>query len=348
MSEAAGLLVSVVLLAGNAFFVGAEFAIITARRDRLTALAEDGSLSARATLRAGEQLPLLIAGAQLGITLCSLGLGLLAEPALAGLLERPFEALGAPAAILHPVAFTLALGLVAMLHTVLGEMVPKNLAIAGPERVAVILVPAHYAFCRVARPLLMLFTMAATVVLKLFHVTPRDELDSAYTGAELAEMISDSRREGLLDDHESSRLTQTLGSAGRTVADVMVPLERVVTLPVAATVGDVASAVAEFGVSRFPVREDSGRLIGYLHVKDVLEEADDPGAVLPASRVRGLPELPCDARLDDALAALRRSAAHLARVVTTRGGETVGVVSMDDLLQYYMGAVRAPAESTVD
>jgi CBS domain containing-hemolysin-like protein len=107
-------------------------------------------------------------------------------------------------------------------------------------------------------------------------------------------------------------------------------------------------AVAEFGVSRFPVREDSGRLIGYLHVKDVLEEADDPGAVLPASRVRGLPELPCDARLDDALAALRRSAAHLARVVTTRGGETVGVVSMDDLLQYYMGAVRAPAESSVD
>ncbi|MDT7694281.1 MAG: magnesium and cobalt exporter, family, partial [Pseudonocardiales bacterium] len=105
---------------------------------------------------------------------------------------------------------------------------------------------------------------------------------------------------------------------------------------------------AEFGVSRFPVREDAGRLIGYLHVKDVLEEADDPGAVLPACRVRGLPELPCDARLDDALAALRRSAAHLARVVTTRGGETVGVVSMDDLLQYYMGAVRAPAESPVD
>lgn len=349
MNEALALAISVLLLAGNAFFVGAEFAIITARRDRLTALAEDGSMSARATLRAGEQLPLLIAGAQLGITLCSLGLGLLAEPAVAGLLERPFEAIGAPPQILHPVGFTLALGLVAMLHTVIGEMVPKNLAIAGPERVAVILVPAHYAFCRVARPLLTLFTATATAVLKLFHVTPRGELDSAYTGDELAEMISDSRREGLLDEHESSRLTQTLGSAGRTVADVMVPLERVVTLPVSPTVGDVASAVATFGVSRFPVREEeSGRLVGYLHVKDVLEQADDPSARVPASRVRGLPEIPCDARLDDALSALRRSASHLARVVANRGGETVGVVSMDDLIQYYVGAVRAPADSAVE
>ncbi|HWN35378.1 MAG TPA: hemolysin family protein, partial [Pseudonocardia sp.] len=333
------------LLAGNAFFVGAEFAIITARRDRLAALAEAGSASARATLRAGEQLPLLIAGAQLGITLCSLGLGRLAEPAVAGLIERPFQAIGAPDEILHPVAFTLALGLVAMLHTVIGEMVPKNLAIAGPERVAVLLVPAHLAFCQLVRPVLTLFTTAATAVLKLINVTPRGELDSAYTGDELAEMISDSRREGLLDEQESSRLTQTLGSAGRTVADVVVPLDKVVTLPVAPTVGAVAAAVTRFGVSRFPLRDDAGRLVGYLHVKDVLEEADDPTAVIPASRVRGLPEIPCDARLDDALTALRRSSAHLARVVANRDGDTVGVVSMDDLVQYYVGAVRAPADS---
>jgi CBS domain containing-hemolysin-like protein len=348
VSVAVELLVSVVLLAGNAFFVGAEFAIITARRDRLTALAHSGGTpsvraAARATIRAGEQLPLLIAGAQLGITLCSLGLGRLAEPAVATLLERPFLAAGVPEQILHPVAFVLALGLVAMLHTVTGEMVPKNLAIAGPERVAVILVPAHLAFCRVARPVLGLFTATATAVLKLFHVTPRDELDSAYTRDELAEMISDSRREGLLDEQESSRLTQTLGSAGRTVADVVVPMDRVVTLPVAPTVGAVAEAVAEFGVSRFPVRGADGRLVGYLHVKDVLEDADDPTAVIPAARVRGLPEIPCDARLDDALAALRRSAAHLARVVANQGGDTVGVVSMDDLVQYSVGAVRAPS-----
>lgn len=341
MSEFIAVFVSVLLLAGNAFFVGAEFAVISARRDRLLAMAEGGSAAARSTLRAGENLPLLIAGAQLGITLCSLGLGRLGEPAVASLLERPFALLGLPSAILHPIAFTLGLGIVVVLHTVIGEMVPKNLAIAGPERAAVILVPAHYAFCRFTSPVLSLFTAAATVVLRLVKVTPREEMDSAYTHAEFSEMIADSRREGLLDDQESSRLTETLGSAGRTVADVIVPMDRVVTLPTSPTVGDVSAAVAQVGVSRFPLKDDSGRLVGYLHVKDVLPELDDPTAVVPAGRVRGLPEIPCDARLDDALAALRRSQAHLARVVTDRGGETVGVVSMDDLVQYYVGAVRA-------
>ena len=347
MSALLAIGVSVVLLAGNAFFVGAEFAVISARKDRLMALANDGSGRASATLRAGEHLGLLIAGAQLGVTLCSLGLGRLAEPAVAGLIERPFLLLGAPEPVLGPIAFTIGLGIVVMLHTMIGEMVPKNLAIAGPERVAVLLVPLHYAFCRMVRPLLGLFTTAATLALRLVRVTPRQELESGYTQAELAEMIADSSREGLLDAQESSRLTETLGSAGRTVADVMIPLERVFTLPVSPTVGTLSSAVARDGVSRFPLRAESGRLVGYLHVKDVLEEADDPDAVVPASRVRGLPELPCDARLDDALAALRRSQAHLARVVTDRGGATVGVVSMDDLVQYYVGAVRTDP-ATVD
>ncbi|HEY1969692.1 MAG TPA: hemolysin family protein [Pseudonocardia sp.] len=332
---------SVLLLIGNAFFVGAEFAVISARKDRLSALAEGGSAGAHATLRAGEHLQLLIAGAQLGVTLCSLGLGRLAEPAVAGLLERPFLLLGAPESVVGPAAFALGLGAVVMLHTVIGEMVPKNLAIAGPERVAVLLVPPHYAFCRMVSPLLALFNMAAKVVLRLLGITPRDELGSGYTQAELAEMIAESRREGLLDEQESSRITQTLGSSGRTVADFMVPADRVVSLPVSATVGEVSRTVAEVGVSRFPLRDGSGRLVGYLHVKDLLELADDLSAVVPANQVRGLPALPADTRLDDALAALRRSHSQLAQVVaTSSGAETVGVVSMDDLLQYYVSTAR--------
>jgi CBS domain containing-hemolysin-like protein len=352
VNDAWGLVASVLLLAGNSFFVGAEFAIITARKDRLQGLAEGSSSrpsprarAARATLRAGEHLPLLIAGAQLGITLCSLGLGRLGEPAVSHLIARPFELLGVPHELLEPVAFTLALGVVVTLHTVIGEMVPKNLAIAGPERVAVVLVPAHYAFCNLARPVLGLFTFAATMVLKLVHVTPREELDSAYTGSELAEMISDSRREGLLDEQESSRLTQTLDAGERTVADVVVPLKRVASLPLSPTVGEVTAAVAEFGVSRFPLRDAGGQMVGYLHVKDVLEVIDDPAAVVPADRMRGLPVVRCDAGLDDALAALRRSSAHMARVVSGDGAETVGVVAMDDLVQYYVGAVRAAGTS---
>lgn len=341
MNDFAALGVAVLLLAANAFFVGAEFALITARRDRLQALADQGTRGADTVLRAGEHLSLMLAAAQLGITISSLLLGRLGEPAVAHLIERPFAVLGVPEAVLHPVAFSLALAIVVVAHMLLGEMVPKNIAIAGPERSAILLVPVFVRFVTLARPLVALFNWSANRVLRFMKVEPRDELESAYTPDELAEMISDSRREGLLDEQESSRLTRTLGAGERTVADVAVSLERVISLPVSPTVGDIAVAVADTGVSRFPLRDAEGRMVGYLHVKDVLAVADDPSAVVPADRVRGLPQIPSDARLDDALAALRRSQAHLALVVTGKNAEPSGMVSMDDLLQYYVGAARS-------
>ncbi len=334
------LLIALVLLAGNAFFVGAEFAMLTARRDRMEALAAEGVGRARIVLRAGRELSLLIAGAQLGITVCSLGLGALGEPAIAGLIEGPLEPLGLPSPLLHAIAFAVALGIVVTLHTVLGEMVPKNLAIAGPESSALWLVPAHYAFCRLIRPVLDLFTLVAHGLLRRFGVEPKDELANAYTPEELADLIAESRREGLLDDSEHRRLTQTLSSAELTVADVLVPVDRLTTVPENPTIGDVRDAVARTGFSRFPLRATDGRLVGYLHVKDVLDLAGaDETTPVPRSRVRGLPELPADARLDDALAALRRAQSHVARAVGP-DGTTLGVVALEDLVEEYVGTVR--------
>ncbi|MBM7775422.1 CBS domain containing-hemolysin-like protein [Actinokineospora baliensis] len=340
MSDLLALGATALLLLGNAFFVGAEFAIITARRDRLEALAREGDSRAAAAIEAGRQLPLLIAGAQLGVTVCSLGLGALAEPAIAHLLEGPFGALGLPEAVVHGVAFALALGVVVTLHTVLGEMVPKNLAIAGPERAATTLVPVHLAFCKLVRPLLGMFTKVSTAVLRRFGVEPREELENAYTPDELATLIAESRREGLLDDSEHRRLTNTLSSAGRTVAEVLVPLSALKTVPHPPTVGAVAAAVAETGFSRFPVRMPDGSLNGYVHVKDVLDQVDsDPATRVAWSRVRGLPELPADSRLDEALAALRRAQSHLAKAVSAER-EVLGVVALEDLVEEYVGTVR--------
>ncbi|MDU0291223.1 hemolysin family protein [Saccharothrix longispora] len=327
------------LLTGNAFFVGAEFAIITARRDRLEPLAEGGSSRARTVIKAGRELPLLIAGAQLGITLCSLGLGALGEPAVAALLEVPFHGLGVPDAVRHGVAFALALIIVVALHTVLGEMVPKNLAIAGPERTALLLVPVHYWFCRLVAPLLRGFTVVSTAILKLVGVTPKDELESAYTRDELALLIGQSRQEGLLEDSEHRRLAQTLSSTERTVADVLVPLDRITSVSARPTIGEVEAAVSATGFSRFPVASD-GRLIGYLHVKDVLDLSDaDPATQVPAGRVRGLPRVPVDARLDEAVGVLRRAQSHLAQAVSA-DGTAHGVVALEDLVEEYVGTVR--------
>lgn len=340
MSAAVGLLVTVLLLAGNAFFVGAEFAVITARRDRLEALAANGKTRARVAIRAGEQLPLLIAGAQLGVTVCSLGLGALAEPTIASLLEAPFHAVGAPQAAGHAVAFAIALAIVTALHTVLGEMVPKNVAIAGPERAAMWLVPPHFTFCRVTRPLLALFTAIARGVLRLLGVTPKDELATGYTRNEISELIAESRQSGLLDDAEHRRLAKTLSSAERTVADVLVPLDRVHTLSARPTVGEVEAAVTATGFSRFPVPAADGTLAGYLHVKDVLTlTGGAPDTEVPATKVRALPVLAVNARLDEALSTMRRARSHLAATAAA-DGSTLGVVALEDLVEEYVGTVR--------
>jgi CBS domain containing-hemolysin-like protein len=226
------------------------------------------------------------------------------------------------------------------LHTVAGEMVPKNLAIAGPERVAMLLVPVHYAFCRLVRPVLGLFTAVSQGVLRLMKVQPKDSLESAYTPDELATMIAESRREGLIEDAEERRLTKTLSTTRRTVADVLVPLDAVKTVPFSPTVGDVQAAVTDTGFSRFPVRMDDGRLNGYLHVKDVLDLAGaEPSTPVPWARIRGLPELPADCRLDDALTALRRAQSHLAKAVGP-DRSVLGVVALEDVVEEYVGTVR--------
>ncbi len=343
-SDLLALLAAVLLVAGNAFFVGAEFALITARRDRLEALAAAGRTRATKVLRAASELSQMIAGAQLGITICSLLLGRLGEPAVASLLEAPLAPLGMPEAVLHGISFAVALGIVVIAHVLLGEMVPKNVAIAGPERTAMVLVPSLVTFVRLTRPLVVLFNVTATRLLRLVGVQPRDELDAAFTPGELAEMLADSRREGLLDAEESSRLARALGSSAYTVVDAMAPIDELVTLPVAASVADVARAVSATGFSRLPIRADDGQLVGYLHVKDVLDVSDQPDARVPPDRIRGLPDVRADARPADALATLRRSQAHLARVVDGKA-RTIGVVAMEDVLEYYLGTVGDPAGS---
>lgn len=335
-SDLLAVLAAIALLGANAFFVGAEFSLISARRDRLEAMSGSG---ARTVLRAHADLSRMLAASQLGITISSLLLGRLGEPAVAHLVERPMSWLGLPEALLHPIAFALSLAVVVVAHILLGEMVPKNIAIAGPERTAILLVPPFLVFTAVMRPLIELFNVTANGVLRLLRVEPRDELEASFTSGELADLIAESGREGLLDDDESRRLTRTLSSAEATVADVLVPVAEAVMLPAEPTVGDVAHAVAETGFSRFPVHATGGGLAGYLHVKDILDLLDDPATAVPGTRVRALPEVSTSVRLDEALAVLRRARAHLGRAVGARG-ETAGLVAMEDLVEHYVGEVR--------
>ncbi|MBW3604969.1 MAG: hemolysin family protein [Actinobacteria bacterium] len=335
MSDGAALALTVALLLGNAFFVGAEFALISARRSQIEPLAIEGGRGARTTLWAMERVSLMLAGAQLGITVCSLGLGAVGEPAIAHLLERPFEAVGMPESLLHPIAFVLALGIVVYLHMVLGEMVPKNLALAAPERTALLLGPLLAAVVRIAKPVIWLLNATANGVLRLLRVEPREEVLSAFTAEEVAAMLAESRREGLLDHEEHELLTGALRVGQVQADDLVIGRDELVSIDPAATADQVEDLVARTGFSRFPVRGTEGALRGYVHVKDVLDL--EPGCAVPGERIRPLPEIPADATVDDIVQTLQRTGSHLGQV---RGSATVlGVVALEDAIEELIGEV---------
>jgi CBS domain containing-hemolysin-like protein len=344
MGDVFGVLLTVLLLGANAFFVAAEFALISARRDRLEALAEQGKHSAVTVIRAGENLSVMLAGAQLGITICSILLGRVGEPAVAHLLEKPFHLVGIPDTVLHTVSFVIAITIVVVLHVLLGEMVPKNIAIAGPETAAMLLVPAYLLWVRAARPVIAVYDWCAHMSLRAVGIEAKTELENTVSTIELSEMIAESLSEGLLDPEEHNRLSRALQIRNRVVADVAVPLTEIRAVPVAAegsgpTVGAIQRALAETGYSRFPVAGMTGEFVGYVHIKDVLPLVDDPDAVVDRSLVRPLPQVAESLPLPDALSRLRRTNSHLA-LVTGRDGSVTAMVALEDLVEDLVGTVR--------
>lgn len=334
-----GLLIGLLLLAGNAFFVGAEFALISARRSQIEPLAAAGSRRARTALRAMEHVSLMMASAQLGITACSLGLGAVAEPAVAHLIEEPLHALHVPSQLLHPIAFTIAMSIVVFLHMVLGEMVPKNIAIAGPERAALWLGPPLAAVTTALKPVIVALNATANAILRLVRVEPRDEVASTYNLQQVADLIAESRREGLLDADEHHLLTGALTLNQQTVATVLLPRDQLVTIPATATPAEVQDTCVSTGYSRFPVTDATGNLTGYVHVKDLLAQCPTGSETLPTDYVRPLATISIDEPLQAALTTMQNNGTHLARV-TDDAGAQLGVAALEDVLEKLVGEIR--------
>jgi CBS domain containing-hemolysin-like protein len=343
VSDYGALLVAVLLLAFNAFFVGAEFALISARRSQIEPRAVAGSRMARTTLRAMENVSLMMAGAQLGITICSLGLGAVGEPAVAHLLEPVFEALHVPHGLVHPISFVIALVIVVSLHVVLGEMVPKNIAIAGPDRAALVLGPPMLGIVTLLRPIIVGLNAVANRTLRLLKVEPKDEISSSYTREEVAAFVEESRGEGLLEDDEYDRLAGALGFTEKTVAAVLMPRDTLQTVRRGSSAADVEALCAATGFSRFPVEGEDGELVGYLHIKDVLEP-DEERRLRPIEDkwIRPFAPVTTEDQLHDALEQLQRRGAHMARVVDI-DGTTLGLATLEDVIEELIGEIRDAA-----
>lgn len=341
MSVTTALLLAAVLLLANAFFVGAEFAIMSVRRAQLEPLVEEGVRGSKTTMYAVEHVSLMLAAAQLGITVCSTGLGAVAEPALAGLVEAPLVRLGLPAQTSHVIGFLAALAIVIYLHVVLGEMVPKNLAVAGPERAALWFAPPLVWIAHVIKPIISVLNSIANGVLRMFGVEPKSEVSATFTAEEVASIVARSQAEGILED-EVGLLSGALEFSGSHAGEVMVPLDGVVSLPSGVNIAEVEAAVARTGFSRFPVHNDAQEIIGYLHVKDTLyaktaEEREEP---VPSWRVRALTNARSTDDIEDVLTLMQHSGAHLALVSGPERQEPLGVIFLEDILEELVGEVR--------
>ncbi|MDH3752241.1 MAG: hemolysin family protein [Acidimicrobiia bacterium] len=334
------LVAAVVLLAANAFFVAVEFALLAASRSVVETLAIT-SRRARSALGAMSDLNRQLSAAQLGITMASLGLGFVAEPAVADVIDRAIESFGdLPSGLRHTISFTIALSLVAFVHMVLGEMVPKNLALAGAERVVVWLAPPHAWFVRVLAPVIWAVNATASGIVRLVGIEPTDELVTAHTPEELSSMVDASRGEGLIGEFSHGLLSGALEFGSRSVESVMVGWADVVTVSRASTVAELERIIVESGHSRLPVIGlDGDKVEGYIHAKDLLRipESVRAGGV-PASRIHPMVVLGPSSSLADALVAMRGQRSHVALVRTD--GRPVGLVTLEDVVEQVVGDIR--------
>jgi CBS domain containing-hemolysin-like protein len=338
-SDWAGILWFLVLILVNGFFVGAEFAVISARRAQIEPRADAGSRPAKLTIKGMESVSLLLATAQLGVTICSLLILLIAEPSIHHLLEPLLSGFGWSEGLVSGVSFALTLILVSFLHVVVGEMVPKNISFSIPERAALILVPMLYGLAQVLRPVVWALNATANSILRLFRVEPKDEANSSYTLDQVEDIVEHSTREGALEDF-SGTLTNTFEFTEKQVHDVAVPVENLISFRETVTPREVEQAVAKYGFSRYPLTDEQDELVGYLHLKDVIDLREDEGDdAFPAKRVRTLISLPATMELEDALASMRRVHAHMAKSFDSQG-VVRGVLFLEDILEELVGEVN--------
>ncbi|GAB2815187.1 hemolysin family protein [Actinocorallia aurea] len=331
MSFTTGLILTVLLLAGNGFFVAAEFALVAAKRPRLEQMAEGGSRAAAQAVAGIRELSLMLAGAQLGITICSLGLGVVSEPVIASVLNPLFHEAGLADAVSHAISFVIALALVTFLHMVVGEMAPKSWAIARPERSALLLAVPFRGFAALFRPLLTVLNRLTNGLLRLVRVEPRDQLEVSRTPEQIRHLVEESRRLGLIEEADRSLLSRALDAPRTGLGELVIPLADAVAVPSHALPPEVIDVSTRAGVTRLLLRTADGEVAGVVHAREAYlarAKGESPEAETMAHPI---PVVRHDVTVTDAVADLRLHRSQLA-LVRDESGEITGMISLDDLL----------------
>ncbi len=340
MIEVLLLLVALALVLGCAIFVAAEFSLTTVERGELERAARDGERGADSALKAVRQLTFQLSGAQLGITVTSLVIGMLAEPSLAALLRGPLLAAGLPAGAVSPIATVLGVTVSTVVLMVLGELVPKNWAISSPLTVAKVVAGPQRGFTAAFRPLIRHLNTTANHLVRRLGLEPAEELASARTPDELVSLARRSAREGVIEEDSAELFVRTLHLSELTAENVMTPRVDVKALEAHATAADAANLTLATGLSVFPVYRDTlDEVIGTVHIRDVLALEAAARSRTPVTELLTEPLLVPETLPVDRLLERLRSRRTIAVVVDEYGG-TAGVASVEDIVEEVVGEVR--------
>ena len=340
MSEWILLGIGLILTVGTGFFVASEFALVNLDRADLEARRERGETRLGMTIAALAITSTHLSSAQLGITLTTLLTGYTMEPAITSLLAGPFEAWGVPAAVMVPIATIIAVTVATLLSMIVGELIPKNFALALPRRAAKIVIPFQTVFTTVFKPAVLLLNGSANGLLRLFGVEPKEELSGARTAEELSSLVRRSASAGVLERDTATLLNRTLLFSDHSAADVMTPRPRLVSIQRGDSAASVLALAAQTGHSRFPViDEDVDDVVGVVHVKQAMavpraRRGDVPVSALQSDALR----VPETMGLDTLLGELRGRGYQMAVVVDEYGG-TAGVATLEDLVEELIGEV---------
>ncbi len=337
-----GLASIVLLILANAYFVATEFALVAVRRSQVQLWMDQGQPGAEATAQAVDHLDDAIAATQLGITLASIGLGFLGEPALASLIDPLLEAIGVESVIgVHGVAIAITFALITFLHVVAGELAPKALALQRPREVALVCARPLLVFARAFRWLLWLMNGAGNLLVRAFGVQPAGHRGRATSAEELMIVVSDAREAGELKPQAARMLGNVLRFTAKRVRDLMVPREQIRALPLHLPSSELLRRVREEGYTRYPVYDGTlDRVAGILHVKDLIAHDASRGDWNLASLLRPHVEMTAGLRVSSALQRFRREHSHLAVVREHVGGPVVGIVALEDVLEEIVGDIE--------
>lgn len=330
------------LVFANAFFVVSEFSIVKIRRTKLEELANAGNRRAQTALKINDHLNTYLSAIQLGITIASLGLGWIGEPAVSSLLERLFAGFFADNKILlHSVSFGVAFSFITLLHVVLGELVPKSLAIQATEKYVLAIAPTLYTFNRIFAPFIWVFDHVSIWILNLMGTKQANENEDAHSEEEIKIIIDASQKGGIIDETEGEIIQNAISFSEICAHEIMIPRQDIKCLYQNYSFDEAMDFIKKHNHTRFPLcNKDRDHIIGMIHIRDILEHSGEKSAADFLTKIsRKILFVPENKSISDILHQMMLKRIHLAIVVDEYGG-TAGMLSMEDILEELVGDIR--------